>query len=195
MRLLIVCSANRTRSPMAEVIARRLATVDLLPIAVTSAGFRSAGHPALPKVQKVMGQRGFDLSRHRSRTLTDGLVDDADLIVTMEADHVIRLVATWPECVDRAFTLKELPLICEMGPSDLNRDSVRTWAADLHRDAALPTDDSNIEDPSDRSKRVIARTADELTVELTRIIDLLRPPTLEKVPRPDTLTDDQEDGG
>jgi protein-tyrosine-phosphatase len=87
LRVLVVCTANRCRSPVAEVLLwKQLALADV-PAVVTSAGFLEAGQPIDPTMASVMAELGIDLSTHRSRQVSAELLADADLVLTMERSH------------------------------------------------------------------------------------------------------------
>jgi protein-tyrosine-phosphatase len=84
-RVLLVCSGNTCRSPMAEVLLRRaLAAASVQGISVESAGIGAwEGAPASEGAYLVLLERGIDLSGHRARLLTRELVKEADVILTM----------------------------------------------------------------------------------------------------------------
>jgi protein-tyrosine-phosphatase/tRNA A37 threonylcarbamoyladenosine synthetase subunit TsaC/SUA5/YrdC len=93
--VLLVCTGNTCRSPMAEVMMRekfkqRFAShshaVD--PVFVASAGISAfPGGPASPEAQTVMSARGLDLSEHQSRAVSEHSLTHADLILTMTHAH------------------------------------------------------------------------------------------------------------
>ena len=93
-RLLFVCTGNTCRSPMAEVIARRRAAdLGWEHLEVRSAGVGAVdGTPASGGAVRVAEAAGLDLSAHRSRLLTEREAREADLILTMSADHLMRVV-------------------------------------------------------------------------------------------------------
>ncbi|MBM3957291.1 MAG: hypothetical protein FJ313_04485, partial [Gemmatimonadetes bacterium] len=70
-RVLLVCTGNQCRSPMAEALLRRLAATDSaapLEIRVSSAGTAApAGFPATQQAQEACAEEGIDLTGHRSR--------------------------------------------------------------------------------------------------------------------------------
>src|SRR5690606_6477612 len=82
--VLFMCGLNSIRSPMAEVIAKRLLPSDIY---VQSAGVRAG--EADPFVNAVLEELGLPYSRHRPRTLDDLEDDFFDLIITLtpEAHH------------------------------------------------------------------------------------------------------------
>ena len=87
LRMLVVCTANICRSPAAEAYLRRRSADRGVAVEVASAGFLYDGEPASETMAAAMAERGFDLSAHRSRISTCAMVDEADLVVTMERRH------------------------------------------------------------------------------------------------------------
>lgn len=92
-RILLVCTGNTCRSPMAEVLLRaELARRGLEGVEVGSAGTGAwEGAPASEGSYLVMLERGEDLSAHRARQLTRELVASADLVLTMSRSHLARV--------------------------------------------------------------------------------------------------------
>lgn len=90
MHILIVCSGNTCRSPLATAMLRaHLASrPDLAPVTVSSAGTSAwDGSPASEGSYLVALERGLDLSNHRARMLTTSEVERADLILTVSPAH------------------------------------------------------------------------------------------------------------
>ena len=91
--LLIVCTGNTCRSPLAEAIARRLIAARGLDVTVASAGTSaSEGMPASDGSLLVGLERSLDLSLHRARLLTRERLAEADLVLTMAPHHVVRAI-------------------------------------------------------------------------------------------------------
>lgn len=91
--VLLVCTGNICRSPLAEAILRREAASRALDgVQVTSAGTGAwDGAPASEGAYLVALESGLDLSGHRARLLTRDLVQQADVIFTMARHHRARV--------------------------------------------------------------------------------------------------------
>lgn len=97
--LLIVCTGNTCRSPMAEVLLREALKSDAQfnDYIVHSAGtFAANNHPASEYAQKVIKQKQLDLSNHSSKPITKDMIDRAKLILTMTESHLAQLVEAFP---------------------------------------------------------------------------------------------------
>lgn len=112
-RILFVCTANICRSPAAEHLARARAGEGL---SFSSAGFRRSGVACPVPLVKEVARRGVDLSGHRSRRVSVADVADADLVVTMEARHVVDLSVLDPTAFPKTVPLKELVRLLGDGP-------------------------------------------------------------------------------
>lgn len=74
---------------------------------VGSAGlFADEGVPASQPATSVMRERGIDLTPHRSRRVTQELLDTATLVVVMTTAHAVEVGLRFPEARDRVYLLK-----------------------------------------------------------------------------------------
>ncbi len=105
-RILMVCTGNICRSPMAEVLlAKRLRDRGISAV-VESAGIGAlVGHAADPVAQALMGARGLDLAQHRARQLTPELIRSFELILVMETGQQRAVEAVHPSARGRVHRL------------------------------------------------------------------------------------------
>jgi protein-tyrosine-phosphatase len=96
---------------MMEMSLRRLTAADE-DVTVASAGSRgSDGRPADPVTVTVASEFGLDLSSHQSQPLTADVIDNADLIVVAEMDHLLAVIDKRPQAFAKTFLLLELASI------------------------------------------------------------------------------------
>ena len=113
--VLLVCTGNTCRSPMAEVLCRHLIAKKLQcadqeledqGILVMSAGIAAVpgGRPSAEAVE-VMAQSGLTLEGHVAQPLSERLAHQADFIFTMTAGHRQAIIQQWPNLNDRVQVL------------------------------------------------------------------------------------------
>jgi protein-tyrosine phosphatase len=110
LRVLVVCTANVSRSPLgAAFLSKRLADAGVV-ASVRSAGVMRTRLP-VDELSVIVGRsRGVDVTEHRPRRLTTAILADegADLVITMTRAHVREVVTLDSSAWERTFTLKEL---------------------------------------------------------------------------------------
>lgn len=119
MGLLFVCTGNLCRSPFAE--RRTVALLDGRPgVPVGSAGTAApVGEPMDPRTAQVLEEFGGSPDGHRARRVTDALVDDAGLVLTMQTAHRTAVLELAPGALRRTFTLLEaVALLGDLDPAD-----------------------------------------------------------------------------
>lgn len=89
VEVLFVCTGNTCRSPMAEGYLKHILPKNWKDrVNVRSCGTRALpGMPATDKGQETARKCGFELSGHHSRTLTDSLIKQSDIIIALEEGH------------------------------------------------------------------------------------------------------------
>lgn len=109
--ILMVCTGNTCRSPMAEGIARALAKEkEVNDLKFSSAGIMAGdGAPATDYAVAVAAHWNIDLSGHKSRHLTRKLIEQADLILAMAPEHVDRVIEIDRSAGSKTFLIKGFP--------------------------------------------------------------------------------------
>ena len=128
LRILVVCTYNRTRSViigalLGDALSRRGQTAS-----IATAGFEQAGLPATTEAVSALASRGIDVSDHLSERLTSEMVEQAHVIVTAEKVHVARICGDRLDVFQRTFTLPEIAgLVNGHGPRV--SEPLTTWIA------------------------------------------------------------------
>lgn len=179
VRILLVCTMNQCRSPIAAALLRGLAEDAGVPLVVQSAGFGPSGVHAQPAAVKVMSRRRYRLDGHVSTRVTPTMLTTVDLIITMERRHVQELVAlsaaSWP----RTFALRDLVERVDAAGPRGSGQSPLSWLQRLH-DGRLPAGAMSdgglhdIADPTGGPRRGYAATRDDLQALLGRFVLLLQ---------------------
>jgi L-threonylcarbamoyladenylate synthase len=114
--VLVVCTGNACRSPMALGLFRhRLPEKLRTRVISTSCGTGAfENEPATENAILASQENGVDISDHRSKSVTKFLIENADLILVMSPHHMDRILEISPEAQDKTHFLKnygkELPL-------------------------------------------------------------------------------------
>jgi protein-tyrosine-phosphatase len=122
--ILVVCTGNICRSPMAEGFLREeLADRGIQSITVSSCGVAAwDGGQATVEAVEAMHERGIDIGGHAARRLAHWMLEETDLVLTMAVEHREAVDRMDPEVADRAFTIKELVAILDALPHPLPGD-------------------------------------------------------------------------
>ena len=173
-RLLLVCTGNQCRSPMAMTLARAwFDEHDGAAVDIESAGtmLDVDGRPASDGALRSMEKRGLDLADHVSRPVVDEMVDHADLVLTMERAHVRALVNMQPDAYPRTYTLLEFARRTATVQPRRSDQPLADWLEDVHtgrtaRELLGASPDDDIEDPIGRRQGHYQRCADQIAEAL-----------------------------
>ncbi len=180
--VLLLCTANQCRSPMAEVLLRHHLSPLAGEVTVSSAGLYEGGSPATAHGQDAMARRGLDLDAHRSRQIDAAMVADAGLVIGMAREHVREAVALDPAALAKTFTLKELASQAQAVGERAPDEGFEQWLARLgdgrRREELVGVghdDASDVADPVGRGPADYEHTADLLDDLLGRFVSLAWP--------------------
>jgi protein-tyrosine phosphatase len=104
VRVLLVCTGNVCRSPLAEGILRKLVrdAGSHGAVVVESAGTAAVeGAHASGNSVEVAARAGIDIRGHAARQLTKRLVSRSNLILTMQPEHRDWIVGKFPEAAEK----------------------------------------------------------------------------------------------
>jgi protein-tyrosine phosphatase len=177
--VLMICSGNLCRSPIAEQLlrARTLGSG----IAVSSAGVIAEDGAAMPSEAAIISRRyGGDPSTHLSRLLTAEHLREADLVLTATRAHRSSVVQLLPRMSRRTFTINEFARLLGNLPEAeraglLDSASVVDTVRSLRGFVAPPEDpdDDDLEDPYRRSFEVYESVGARLHEQIALIAEHL----------------------
>ena len=178
--ILVVCSGNICRSPIAEGFLRaalRSRFGDGAPTVSSAGTMGLEGSAATPEAVEAARELGSDISGHRARRVAAPMANQADLLLCMATAHREQLARSSTELACRAFTMKELVRLLETLPAPELHAHPRTLpsrvaAADQARRAgAVPVSrDDDVADPLGQPFEAYRATAWELETWLERLV-------------------------
>ena len=189
--VLIVCTGNTCRSPMAESILKKLAEQRSLAIDVRSAGVAAiSGLPVSSHAAEALRRRQLPVPAG-STALTGQTAEWADLILTMTAGHKKAVLERFPSAAGKTYTLKEYALSGEAAMEDLMEAEriYADWQLKQALGESLPAADRerllelqrklpsfDIADPYGGPPELYERCADEIDEALRKSLGKLQKP-------------------
>lgn len=170
MRILFVCTSNTGRSFMAEALMKELvdaaADEDRIQkgdLKVSSAGLfaveddeaNDGAVEALATLYKIKNEK------HKAKKLTDDMIEDSDLIFTMEENQKHAILDCYPESEGKVYSLKEYALGSQGDEDDVDEDD------------ALPGNTIDVEDPYGGDLDNYVECAEEIMELVTLVFEKL----------------------
>ena len=178
--ILVLCTANICRSPMAAALLARELAERGVGARVRSAGILGSGVPPPAEVVTVLAGQRLDVTGHRSRLVAVGDLERADLILAMARQHLRHAVVVVPDAWPRAFTIRELVRRGDLAGRRPPGETLAGWLDRVHDGRsrlALLGDNAqdDVADPIGGPLAGYERTAAELGQLVGRLADLCWP--------------------
>ena len=182
--ILVVCTGNICRSPLAEQLLTARLAGSSTPFVVMSAGTMAQDGAAMDATAADMSRAyGGAPEAHQATYLTEMLAESADLVLTAAREHRAAVVRLSPRASRRSFTLEQFARLAEasdpaeLAAADSPADVVRLVAS--MRGMVPPLDDPEAEDIVDPYRRgldVHERAAADVDRAVDAIVTALRAP-------------------
>lgn len=174
-RVLMVCTANRYRSPLAEFLMKqRIGEIGLNWVVGSAGTAAQAGRDLDRNVAAILTKRSVALAAWRSRRLTVEEISSADLILTAEHAHRRAVVLLCPAAVHRTFLLCQMARL--VSASDAAGESASGGLGLIDAAVAarghlqpVPEHVDELADPARRSPRTLRQCADRIERAITSI--------------------------
>lgn len=143
--ILVVCVGNICRSPMAAAIL----TECYRDKHIDSAGLSAlVGEAADAKSVALMATHNMDISAHIAKQISEALVNNADLILTMSTRQTKWIETQWPHCRGKTFRIghwidKDIadPYQCNQSVFEMSRqdivESLEQWSTKISEVTAI----------------------------------------------------------
>ncbi|MBT8159270.1 MULTISPECIES: low molecular weight phosphatase family protein [Arthrobacter] len=187
VRILTVCTGNICRSPVAErLLQAGLDQVLAGGFEVRSAGTRAmVGEPIQPLSADVIQTYGGSPDHFAARQLTQKILREQDLVLTMASSHRGEVLQLDPSLLKRTFTIREFArMVSALEERDDDTSSVDhlTFWRDLparassvrHLVLAAQASDNDVADPYKQGADAYLRMEDELAPAILRILRFAR---------------------
>ncbi len=196
--VLLVCTGNICRSPLAEQLlraradefARSLGVDDATPwVTFASAGTHGKDGDSMPRQAAELSVRyGGDPSEHSATRLWPVMIDSADLVIGLARTHRSEVVTMVPRASRYSFTLIEfarllddlttdsnlrIPLEAVSSPSDLLRTLVGAVAARRGLAPRSAPEDDDVIDPYRRSQKTYDLSGESIDAAVASIFNSL----------------------
>ncbi len=146
--LVIVCTANRTRSAYfsgyLKDYLKKYRPEALKRLKITSAGTKAVtGGRVNDVVALIARNNGFSLREHKSDPVTSKIMKKANLVLVMEQEHKDFILKRYPEAEEKVFRLmeygwqgdEEVESLDVPDPTGLNAEDFKAFIETAHAEA------------------------------------------------------------
>lgn len=163
VRVLMVCTGNTCRSPMAAALFKQAAQERGISVKVDSAGLMAApGDAATYNAEAALEYYNLDITDHRSKLVDIKELVNYDLILAMTAGHKRQIIQLSNEISDRVFVLKQMAY-------NLRQESGKQ--KEKNREDNYVVGEFDLTDPYGQSLDAYRYTASEIVKTINVILD------------------------
>lgn len=188
LSILVVCTGNVCRSPLAEQLLAARLTDAGIDATVRSAGTAAlVGHPMPAEASALSVRYGGVPGQHLGVQLTERLVEDAALVLTASRGHRAQVASLLPKAARRSYTLREFARIVEfleqdpegfagLAAASSSREVID--AVSMNRGLATPpvvANDDDVVDPSGQSVEVYEASGRVIDAAVSAIVRAFTP--------------------
>ena len=179
--VLVVCTANHCRSPIAEQLLSAAVGEHLGD--ANSWNISSAGtdvdriRPLHQFAEEVLRERGVLVPGHRAVQVTREQIMEADLILAAARQHRAAVVTMAPPALGRTFTIRQFARLVDqiepitaVDPVELGRQLVDDAKFARGMLQPVPVDQDDVADPMGRPLTVFRECADQIEDAVRRIL-------------------------
>lgn len=143
------------------------------PVIVSSAGVPGYdGRPMDELMARQLAKRGADGGDHASRILTEEILREADLVLTMEFSHHLKILESSPWAADRVRGLGQLART--VAKLDLQGEpTVEDRVAAVLKASGRDSMAWDVADPHRRGRRAAKKAAEEIDKHLNALLPLV----------------------
>lgn len=163
VKVLMVCTGNTCRSPMAAALFKQAAQERGIVVEVDSAGLMaSTGEFATYYASVALEEFELDLKEHQSAPVDFSILDAYDFIFTMTNGHKCQIIQLRDDLADRVYVLKEMAhnILQETGKPKEKNKGEKNVAGNF-----------DLSDPYGQSLQAYRHTASEIVKAINIILD------------------------
>jgi len=183
-RILLVCTANLCRSPMAQFLLEAAVSTAWSGAgqwSVESAGVLAAeNRPMHRQAVTVLAEFGSDGSRFRSRRLRADMLESADLVLTATREHRSDVARMHPSVMRRLFTMNQFGYLLANAPAVHPSTTARNAGEALIESAITARGrvrprsvEDDLDDPVNKPVRAFRHCAQLLSTNFAQVQRLL----------------------
>jgi protein-tyrosine phosphatase len=105
-KIVVVCTGNICRSPMAEALLKSyIPNKEIYSAGLDVMNNDLQNQSPVEQAQLTASKYGFDISNHRATQLTTNMVNEMDLILVMTQEQIDQIAIRFPGCAQKTLLI------------------------------------------------------------------------------------------